>query len=61
METEFINAFIAKQKALIDDFQARHLILEVKHSLLEKQYEKVVSELDALKASKKSSKSASNE
>jgi hypothetical protein len=55
MDIEFINAYIAKQKALIDDFQARVLVLEVKHSLLEKQYESVFSELETLK-SKKSTK-----
>lgn len=55
MDIEFINAYIAKQKALIDDFQARVLVLEIKHSLLEKQYESVFSELETLK-SKKSTK-----
>lgn len=58
MDIEFINAYIAKQKALIDDFQARLLVLEVKHSLLEKQYESVFSELETLK-SKKTSKQSS--
>lgn len=58
MDTEFINAFIAKQKALIDDFQARYLILEVKHSLLEKQHEKIAQELDTLKSAKKSKSNA---
>lgn len=52
MDIEFINAYIAKQKALIDDFQARLLVLEVKHSLLEKQYESVFSELETLKSKK---------
>jgi hypothetical protein len=37
MDAEFINAYIAKQKALIDDFQTRVLLLEVRNSILEQQ------------------------
>lgn len=54
MDSEFINAFIAKQKALIDDFQARYLILETKYDL-------AVRELDRIKAENESKKSAVKE
>jgi hypothetical protein len=37
MDAEFINAYIAKQKALIDDFQTRVLLLEVRNTILEQQ------------------------
>jgi hypothetical protein len=35
MDTEFINLFISKQKALIDDLQSRLLLSETKLSLVE--------------------------
>ena len=35
MDTEFINLYIAKQKALIDDLQSRLLLSETKAQLLE--------------------------
>lgn len=54
MDAEFINAYMAKQKALIDDLQQRLLILEVKHQLLEQQHVLVRDELE--KTKKKSSK-----
>lgn len=37
MDADFINAYIAKQKALIDDFQTRVLLLEVRNTILEQQ------------------------
>lgn len=61
MDVEFINAFIAKQKALIDDFQSKVLILEVKHSLLEQQYNAVKEELDKEKSKSKKSSKGENE
>lgn len=35
MDTEFINLYIAKQKALIDDLQSRLLLSETKLQLVE--------------------------
>lgn len=56
MDVEFINAYIAKQKSLIDDFQTKLLILEVKNAMLEQQ----LASLKTESTNKKSSK-ASNE
>ena len=35
MDAEFINVFIQKQKALIDDLQSRLLLSETKLSIIE--------------------------
>ena len=37
MDVEFINMFISKQKALIDDLQSRLLLSETKLALVEKK------------------------
>lgn len=54
MDADFINAYLAKQKALIDDFQQRLLIQEVKYQILEQQHATLKAELE--KTNKKSSK-----
>jgi len=54
MDADFINAYLAKQKALIDDLQQRLLIQEVKYQILEQQFAATKAELE--KTSKKSSK-----
>lgn len=48
MDTEFINLFIAKQKALIDDLQSRLLLSETKTALLEKRLEESNKKIEAL-------------
>jgi len=55
MDAEFINAYIAKQKALIDDFQTRVLLLEVRNGILEQQLAALRDEAPKTE-SKKSSK-----
>lgn len=37
MDNEFINIYISKQKALIDDLQSRLLLSQTHHTLLEQQ------------------------
>lgn len=59
MDTEFINAYIGRQKALIDDLQGRLLLAETKCSLLETKLNDVTEQLTKAEA-KKSSK-GSNE
>lgn len=55
MDTEFINIFIAKQKALIDDLQSRLLLSETKVTLLEGKLDEANKQVEALakKAAKK--------
>ena len=52
MDVDFINAYITKQKAVIDDFQTRYLILETKHDLLAKELDRVKQELYELESQK---------
>ena len=59
MDAEFINAYIAKQKALIDDFQTRVLLLEVRNTILEQQLAALRE--DASKVESKKSSKGSNE
>lgn len=59
MDAEFINAYIAKQKALIDDFQTRVLLLEVRNTILEQQIAALREE--ASKTEHKKSSKGSNE
>jgi hypothetical protein len=59
MDAEFINAYIAKQKALIDDFQTRVLLLEVRNGILEQQLAALRDE--ASKTESKKSSKGSNE
>ena len=59
MDAEFINAYIAKQKALIDDFQTRVLLLEVRNGILEQQLAALRDE--APKTEPKKSSKGSNE
>lgn len=53
MDTEFINIFIAKQKALIDDLQSRLLLSETKVTLLESKLEAATKENQSKKAARK--------
>lgn len=39
MDTEFINAYIAKQKAMIDDLQTRLILSDTKLQMVETRYE----------------------
>lgn len=48
MDAEFINLFIAKQKALIDDFQSRLLLSETKLAILEKKLEEANKSIETL-------------
>lgn len=45
MDTEFINAYIAKQKAQIDDLQTRLLLSETRLQIVESRYNKVLDDL----------------
>ena len=56
MDTEFINAFVAKQKAVIDDFQARYLILETKYDLAIRELDRIKAENESKKQDGKESK-----
>jgi len=44
MDTEFINIYIAKQKALIDDFQSRLIMQDVRHQILQSRYDELSNE-----------------
>lgn len=48
MDSDFINLFIAKQKALIDDLQSRLLLSDTKLAILEKKLEEANKSVDAL-------------
>ncbi len=48
MDADFINLFIAKQKALIDDLQSRLLLSDTKLAILEKKLEEANKSVDAL-------------
>lgn len=62
MDAEFINVYIGKQKALIDDLQTRVLLADTKCSILEQQLIDANNKLAKLAESKKSStKGSSNE
>lgn len=59
MDTEFINLFISKQKALIDDLQSRLLLSDTKLALVEKKLDDANKALNALsdeQAKKKAAK-----
>ncbi len=45
MDTEFINAYIAKQKAQIDDLQTRLLLSETRLQIVESRYNKALDDL----------------
>ncbi len=45
MDTEFINAYIAKQKAQIDDLQTRLLLSETRLQIVETRYNKALDDL----------------
>ncbi len=45
MDTEFINAYIAKQKAQIDDLQTRLLLSETRLQIVESRYNKALVDL----------------
>ena len=59
MDDEFINAYIARQKALIDDLQGKVLLLEVRNTILEQQLAALREE--ASKVEPKKSSKGSNE
>lgn len=48
MDTEFINLFISKQKALIDDLQSRLLLSDTKLTIVEKKLEAATKEIALL-------------
>ena len=54
MDVEFVNIFISKQKALIDELQNKNLMAESKILLLQKLLESKSAELEELKASQPS-------
>lgn len=45
MDTEFINAYIAKQKAQIDDLQTRLLLSETRLQIVESRYNATLEKL----------------
>lgn len=53
MDTEFINLFISKQRALIDDLQSRLLLSETKLALVESKLEQANKTLESFKLDKK--------
>lgn len=50
MDAEFINVYIAKQKAWIEDLLAKHIILESRLGILEKSVSDKESEIDSLRS-----------
>lgn len=52
MDAEFINAYIARQKALIDELQTKVLLLETKYSIIEQQNLSLRQELEDSKPKK---------
>lgn len=52
MDAEFINAYIARQKALIDELQTKVLLLETKNSIIEQQSLSLRQELEDSKPKK---------
>jgi len=50
METEFINAFLAKQRATIDDLMSKLLLSEAKVTVLETKVSDLSSQLQAIQA-----------
>lgn len=48
MDTEFINAYIAKQKAQIDDLQTRLLLSETRLQIVESRYNKALDDLKSV-------------
>jgi hypothetical protein len=53
LDTEFINLFISKQRALIDDLQSRLLLSETKLALVESKLEQANKTLESFKIDKK--------
>lgn len=55
MDTEFINAFIDKQRKLIEELVSKNLLSEAKIAILEKKVSDLSSQLEAqsLQSSKK--------
>ncbi len=49
MDAEFINVYIAKQKAWIEDLLAKHIILESRLGILEKSVSEKGSEIESLR------------
>ncbi len=67
METEFVNAYIVKQKSWIEDLLAKHIILEVRVQIAEakvnqlsEQIALLNSKLERQTVKKKSDNSESN-
>ena len=67
METEFVNAYIVKQKSWIEDLLAKHIILEVRVQIAEakvnqlsEQIALLNSKLEKQTVKKKSDNSESN-
>ena len=54
MEAEFINIYIAKQKALIDELQQKVIVAETQSTLSEQKLSALTAELQKLKADKPS-------
>lgn len=54
MDIEFINIYIAKQKALIDELQQKVLVAETQSELSNSKIVALSAELDKLKAEKPS-------
>lgn len=48
MDAEFINVYISKQKAWIEDLLAKHIILEARMQVLEKSLTDKSNEVDSL-------------
>ena len=62
MDTDFINAFIDKQRKLIEDLISKNLLAEAKVVLLEKKVSDLSSQVDALnKQEQKKEKVKNNE
>jgi len=59
MNVDFVNVYIKKQKALIDDFQSRLLLCETKLTLTENKLTEVTKQLETL--SKRNAKKGENE
>jgi hypothetical protein len=52
MEAEFVNTFISKQRAMIDELISKNLLLETRVAVLETKVSDLSSQIDSKKSTK---------
>lgn len=58
MEAEFVNTFIAKQRAMIDELISKNLLLETRVAVLETKVSDLSSQIEGKKPTKASKEEA---